>query len=103
MAYPHPQSQSQSQSEPHAHQPFLENVDDASPVHGPDSDTPPPPPAHRVPVGLHADSQHFNNYRPPYQDPNNYSDLSTPGLSSDGHSGHSDYTVDANINGLHSA
>jgi exo-beta-1,3-glucanase (GH17 family) len=96
MAYPHNHAESPAQ------QPFLEH---ASPVDGSDSDVPPPPPAHRVPVGLHADSQHFNNtsYRPPYQDPNLYSDLSTPGMSSDGHSGHSDYTADANINGLHSA
>jgi exo-beta-1,3-glucanase (GH17 family) len=66
----------QSQSE----QPFLGQHGDASPVDGPDHDFPPPPPAHRVPVGVHADSQHFQQQRPSFQqDPNNYSDLSTPG------------------------
>lgn len=56
--------------------------DASSPVDGPAHDFPPPPPAHRHPVGLHSDSQ----YRPgqnqrPYQDPNNYSDYSTPGVT----------------------
>ncbi|KAF2124211.1 glycoside hydrolase family 17 protein [Dothidotthia symphoricarpi CBS 119687] len=42
----------------------------------------PPPPAHRVPVGMHAD----NSYQPhpqhrPLADPNDYSDYSTPGLT----------------------
>ncbi|KAF1350375.1 glycoside hydrolase, partial [Lizonia empirigonia] len=43
-------------------------------------DFPPPPPAHRVPVGMHPDSQHFQQQRPSFQqDSNVYSDLSTPG------------------------
>ncbi|KAJ4307772.1 hypothetical protein N0V94_009615 [Neodidymelliopsis sp. IMI 364377] len=65
---------------PQSEQPFLGHQGDVSPVDGPDSDFPPPPPAHRVPVGVHADSQHFQPQRPSFQqDPNNYSDLSTPG------------------------
>jgi exo-beta-1,3-glucanase (GH17 family) len=67
---------------PQSEQPFLGPQGDASPVDGPDNDFPPPPPAHRVPVGVHADSQHFQQQRPSFQqDPNNYSDLSTPGSS----------------------
>ena len=66
-------------------QPFLAQQGDASPVDGPNSDFPPPPPAHRVPVGVHADSQHFQPQRPSFQhDPNNYSDLSTPGSEPQG-------------------
>lgn len=60
--------------------PFLGPQGDASPVEGPEHDFPPPPPAHRVPVGAHADSQHYPPQRPSFQnDPNVYSDLSTPG------------------------
>ncbi|KAH6644085.1 glycoside hydrolase superfamily [Boeremia exigua] len=55
--------------------PFL--AQPGSPADG--LDDAPPPPVHRVPVGAHADSQHFPS-RPSFQhDPNNYSDLSTPG------------------------
>ncbi|KAF3010914.1 hypothetical protein E8E13_009976 [Curvularia kusanoi] len=65
-------------------QPFLAQQGDVSPVDGPEHDFPPPPPAHRVPVGQHADSQQQQQHplpqRPSFQhDPNNYSDLSTPG------------------------
>ncbi|KAF9696829.1 hypothetical protein EKO04_005711 [Ascochyta lentis] len=65
---------------PQSEQPFLAHQGDASPVDGPDSDFPPPPPAHRVPVGMHPDTHHVQHQRPSFQqDPNNYSDLSTPG------------------------
>lgn len=50
-----------------------------SPIDGSDNDFPPPPPAHRVPVGVHADSQQYPQ-RPSFQQNENvYSDLSTPG------------------------
>lgn len=69
---------------PQSEQPFLGQQGDVSPVDGPDADFPPPPPAHRVPVGGHADSQQYPQ-RPSFQhDPNNYSDLSTPGSESRG-------------------
>lgn len=53
---------------------------DNSPIEG-SHDFPPPPPAHRIPVGLHADSQHYQQQtqRPNNTDPNDYSDYSTPG------------------------
>lgn len=61
-------------------QPFLGQQGDVSPVDGPDTDFPPPPPTHRVPVGMHPDGQHLQPQRPSLQqDPNNYSDLSMPG------------------------
>lgn len=44
-------------------------------------DSPPPPPAHRTPVGMHPDSQYQHlNSQHQYPDPNNYSDYSTPGM-----------------------
>ncbi|KAF1840210.1 glycoside hydrolase family 17 protein [Cucurbitaria berberidis CBS 394.84] len=49
----------------------------SSPIDGSNRDVPPPPPAHRHPVGLHSDSQNQQQY----PDPNNYSDLSTPGAT----------------------
>ncbi|KAH7377743.1 glycoside hydrolase superfamily [Pyrenochaeta sp. MPI-SDFR-AT-0127] len=57
-----------------------------------DSTPPPPPPAHRHPVGMHSDSQyHQMQTQRQHQDPNNYSDLSTPGVTpnSDNRSEHS--------------
>tara|TARA_R110002003_G_scaffold94_1_gene7178 strand:+ start:9964 stop:11907 length:1944 start_codon:yes stop_codon:yes gene_type:complete len=54
---------------------------DLSPIEGA-NDFPPPPPAHRQPVGMHADTHfgHVQNQRQ-YSDPNNYSDYSTPGVT----------------------
>ena len=58
-------------------QPQWEQHASVSPVDGATHDFPPPPPAHRVPVGSHPDSQ----YQQPFVDPNNYSDYSTPGIT----------------------
>lgn len=72
-----------------------------SPVDGPSHDFPPPPPIHRQPVGSHANSQYqqMQNQRQ-YVDPNNYSDLSTPGATpgSDNLSQHS--AGSGGINGM---
>lgn len=64
---------------PQSAQPFLGPQADLSPVDGSDHDFPPPPPAHRVPVGVHADSQQYPQRPSMQHDPNVYSDLSTPG------------------------
>lgn len=56
---------------------------DPSSNDGVSNDNPPPPPAHRVPVGSHPESQYQQPYQQPYHDPNNYSDYSTPGFTSD--------------------
>ncbi|KAF1919336.1 glycoside hydrolase superfamily [Ampelomyces quisqualis] len=56
---------------------------DMSPIDGPsDNEAPPPPPAHRQPVGMLPDS-HFRHPQSQrqYVDPNNYSDYSTPGVT----------------------
>ncbi|KAJ4375892.1 hypothetical protein N0V83_001170 [Neocucurbitaria cava] len=56
--------------------------DAPSPIEGSNHDFPPPPPAHRHPVGLHSDSQYQQGQtQRQYQDPNNYSDYSTPGVT----------------------
>ncbi|KAF2027204.1 glycoside hydrolase, partial [Setomelanomma holmii] len=63
-------------------------------------DFPPPPPAHRTPVGMHADS-HFRqtqNQRQ-YSDPNNYSDYSTPGVTP-GSDNLSERAAGGGINGI---
>jgi exo-beta-1,3-glucanase (GH17 family) len=58
------------------------NQDDMSPVEGASDDFPPPPPAHRQPVGMHSDSQARQPHgQRQYSDPNNYSDYSTPGVT----------------------
>lgn len=52
------------------------------PADGLDGDSPPPPPAHRQPVGMHSDT-HFQQMQGQrqYTDPNDYSDYSTPGIT----------------------
>ncbi|KAF2677388.1 glycoside hydrolase family 17 protein [Lentithecium fluviatile CBS 122367] len=56
---------------------------DLSPVEGSHADFPPPPPAHRNPVGMHQDSNfdQMQGQRQHNQDPNNYSNYSPPGVS----------------------
>ncbi|KAF2821781.1 glycoside hydrolase [Ophiobolus disseminans] len=87
MAYQHPQQGPWDQQT------------DISPVEG-THDFPPPPPAHRVPVGMHSDSasRQMPNQRQ-YTDPNNYSDYSTPGVTPSGSDSRSERTV-GGINGI---
>ncbi|KAH3946682.1 hypothetical protein HBH98_080730 [Parastagonospora nodorum] len=55
---------------------------DVSPIDDANDDVPPPPPAHRQPVGMHPDSQFRQDHgQRQYVDPNNYSDYSMPGVT----------------------
>jgi exo-beta-1,3-glucanase (GH17 family) len=55
--------------------PYRDYSDD-SPIEGSHADFPPPPPTHRVPVGMQGQPP-----SPYHQDPNNYSNYSPPGLT----------------------
>lgn len=73
---------------------------DVSPVEGATDDFPPPPPAHRTPVGMHPDSQFRQAQgQRPYVDPNNYSDYSTPGVTP-GSDNLSERAAGGGINGI---
>lgn len=56
---------------------------DVSPVEGPSSQFPPPPPAHRTPVGMHPGTNYsqMQSQRQYGADPNNYSNYSPPGIT----------------------
>jgi len=62
--------------------PYRDQSDD-SPVEGSHDDFPPPPPAHRTPVGMHPESSYAQTQgqRSYNHDPNNYSNYSPPGVT----------------------
>lgn len=84
----------------HSQPPHWDTQGDISPVDGPNHDIPPPPPAHRHPVGSHAQSQYSQTQNSrQYQHPNDYSDYSTPGVTP-GSDNLSERAAGGGINGI---